>query len=297
MSEIQDVSENINDNVTECFRGGRGGGGRGGGFGGARGGGGFSGGRARGGSFGGGGRSRSGSPNRGTGRSGSPPRGTERSGSPPRGTERSGSPRYFGNYNKNVKATRGAGTITPRQPANRYGTTATINNNVRDNIPPLYPITQAKSPQSTGGYLNDKNYIKNPQKLSKAYYPAQQLQTPVAVKDGAYARRRWAGGRRPWYRRRPATYNTYNYTSTTPYPYYNPYYWFFPYTAAATTQPSVTNIYPVTTSDSDGNDGEQNIQQSEMQMTTGYDDFNYELLFIYLFGIIILLLILVMVKN
>ena len=92
-------------------------------------------------------------------------------------------PTYYGNYNRNIKSINGSGVITPRVPANRYTTTSVINNLVNNNIPPLYPITQAKSPESTGGYLNDKNYVINPMELNKTYYPAQQLQIPFDVKN------------------------------------------------------------------------------------------------------------------
>ena len=216
--------------------------------------------------------------------------------------ERSSHPQYHGNYNKNIKSVRGSGVITQHQPANRYHTTSTITDTVNNNIPPLYPITQAKSPQSTGGYLNDKNYIVNPHKLNKTYYPAQQIQTPVSVDDKHYRRRR--RHHQPYYRNRRPYYDT-SYTYSDPYPYYNPYYWFFPYENIAA-QPDVTNIYPIVKdktndviiSDDDNLNNENTNENTNKKNQTTHENryFNDNLSFIYLFIIIVLLFLVIFMK-
>jgi hypothetical protein len=262
----------------------------------------------------------------GRSRSGSPVglrggfRGGSRSGSPVglrggfRGGSRSGSPvglrdgsRYHGNYNKNVKAINGSGVITPRQPANRKYATSIINDNVNNNISPLYPITQANSPQSTGGYLNSKNYIRNPIKLNKTYYPSQEIQTPVVVNNYNKHHGRWRRrGRGRKYNnhinnnnnsRYGLSYPYYNYGygynypySWYSYPYYNPYYWFNSY----------ENTVPATTTEIDVTDNnEKNQIENQKQIQLLYENdaknqlFNTYTIFI---AILIILLFLFMKK-
>ena len=92
------------------------------------------------------------------------------------GVNRSGG-QFHGNYNTNIKGIGGAGVNMVRNPANRYSQTARITTNAGNNaINPLYPANyNAKNPLKTGAYLNDKNYVKHPDKLNDYYYPSQKL--------------------------------------------------------------------------------------------------------------------------
>jgi len=85
---------------------------------------------------------------------------------------------YYGNYDKNVKAIKGGGVITPSNPPNRKNTTGTINNTWKKNINPVPPLFKSKYysvPDLTNGYLNSNNFVVNDDYISDYYYPSQKL--------------------------------------------------------------------------------------------------------------------------
>lgn len=87
--------------------------------------------------------------------------------------------KYYGNYDKNIKAIKGSGVITPSNPPNRTNTTGTINNKWNNNIittPPLQKSIYYSNKILTNGYLNQNNYIDDDDKtISNYYYPSQNL--------------------------------------------------------------------------------------------------------------------------
>ena len=82
---------------------------------------------------------------------------------------------YHGNYDKNIKAIRGGGVITPSNPPNRASTTGTVNNTWDVNItptPPLYESVYYSDKILTDGYLNPNNYVVESDYVSDYYYPS-----------------------------------------------------------------------------------------------------------------------------
>ncbi len=225
-------------------------------------------------------------------------------------------PHYYGNYNRNITGISGAGVITPQIPANRYFPTSTITNSVNKNIPPLYPITQAPHPVTTGAYLNDKNYIATPDNLNKTYYPAQQIQTPVNVVDKnidsneyPYWKNKqniypyWKNKQYPYWKNKPYPYykNIPNIQSTTyvnntlPYPtiYPNPVTYpsilpipFFDNAVPQISETNITNNYPLpiqqNTSETNvivdkNNDSDGNNDKNQTNITSAQNNENKNL--------------------
>jgi hypothetical protein len=85
---------------------------------------------------------------------------------------------YYANYNKNVKAIRGSGVITPSNPPNKSKTTGTIKNTWDKNIkpiPPTYNAVYYSDKNLTNGYLNKNNYVEEDEYISNSYYPSQRF--------------------------------------------------------------------------------------------------------------------------
>lgn len=85
--------------------------------------------------------------------------------------------KYYGNYDKNIKAIRGGGVITPSNPPNRLSTTDTIKKTWYPGleiIPPMNKTVYYSDSNLTNGYLdpNDKNNYDN--NISDYYYASQQ---------------------------------------------------------------------------------------------------------------------------
>lgn len=98
--------------------------------------------------------------------------------------------RYYGNYDKNVKAIKGGGVITPSVPPNRSNTTGTIKNTwesiQNDNItitPPVYKSVYYSNPILTDGYLNSNNYVDEDKYISDHYYPSQKFDKVLNIKS------------------------------------------------------------------------------------------------------------------
>ena len=86
--------------------------------------------------------------------------------------------KYYGNYDKNIKAIKGGGVIVPSNPPNREKTTETINSTWKKNIKPINPLFKSKhysDPNLTNGYLNQNNYVTPDENISDYYYPSQKI--------------------------------------------------------------------------------------------------------------------------
>ena len=86
--------------------------------------------------------------------------------------------KYYDKYDKNIKAIRGGGVITPANPPNKYNTTDTIDNTWKKNIIPVPPMFKAKyysNPDLTNGYLNENDYVESDEYISDYYYPSQKM--------------------------------------------------------------------------------------------------------------------------
>ena len=94
--------------------------------------------------------------------------------------------KYYDNYDKNVKAIRGGGVITPANPPNKKKTTDTIKNIWNDDIiptPPLYKSVYYSDKNLTNGYLNDDNYVDENESISDYYYPSQKFNDVINLKN------------------------------------------------------------------------------------------------------------------
>ena len=86
--------------------------------------------------------------------------------------------KYYGNYDKNIKAIKGSGVITPSNPPNKKYTTDTIKNTWNKNVnymPPTYIAKYYSDPDLTNGYLNSKNYVDKNNNINDYYYPSQKI--------------------------------------------------------------------------------------------------------------------------
>lgn len=86
--------------------------------------------------------------------------------------------KYYGNFDRNIKAIKGGGVITPSNPPNKKTTTDTIKNTWSNNInhtPPTNVATYYSNPDLTNGYLNSKNYISKNKYINDYYYPSQKF--------------------------------------------------------------------------------------------------------------------------
>ena len=98
-------------------------------------------------------------------------------------------PQYYGNYDKNVKAIRGGGVITPSNPPNRNSTTDTIKNTwnyaltPNPPVPPMFKSVYYSEPNLTTGYLSSNNYVSgnndDDKFIGNYYYPSQQIDNVV----------------------------------------------------------------------------------------------------------------------
>jgi uncharacterized protein YfkK (UPF0435 family) len=95
--------------------------------------------------------------------------------------------KYYNNYDKNVKAIRGGGVITPTNPPNAMSKTGTITNTLKNNIipvPPMYKSKYYSNPDLTNGYLNENNYIDEDKYISDYYFPSQKLNKVDFIDSG-----------------------------------------------------------------------------------------------------------------
>lgn len=86
--------------------------------------------------------------------------------------------KYYGNFDKNIKAIKGGGVITPSNPPNRQNQTGTVNNtwnNLITPTPPLYKNVYYSDKNLTNGYLNQNNYVVENNSISDYYYPSQKF--------------------------------------------------------------------------------------------------------------------------
>ena len=93
---------------------------------------------------------------------------------------------YHGNYDKNIKAIRGGGVITPSNPPNRKSTTGTVNNTWNSKlevIPPLFESVYYSDKILTNGYLNSNNYVVESDYISDYYYPSQNFDKVNLLND------------------------------------------------------------------------------------------------------------------
>ncbi len=96
--------------------------------------------------------------------------------------------KYYSNYDKNIKAIKGGGVITPSNPPNKTSQTNTIKN-TWDNLnpytptPPLYKNVYYSDKNLTNGYLNDDNYIIENKQISNYYYPSQKFNKVYNIND------------------------------------------------------------------------------------------------------------------
>lgn len=93
--------------------------------------------------------------------------------------------KYYTRYNRNIKAIRGSGVVTPRPPKDSNYSTGTIKETLVDDIeymPPFYLRTWDNDEQNTNGYLNEKDYVDYVPDIDKYYYTTQQMDK-VNVKD------------------------------------------------------------------------------------------------------------------
>lgn len=89
--------------------------------------------------------------------------------------------KYYGNYDKNIKAIGGGGVIIPSNPPNKSKTTGTINNTWNQDqtpVPPLFKSVYYSEPNLTNGYLNENNWVDQSieqNQISDYYYPSQRF--------------------------------------------------------------------------------------------------------------------------
>lgn len=86
--------------------------------------------------------------------------------------------KYYSKYNKNIKAIKGSGVVTPRPPKDTSDTTGTVKETLHEDImymPPLYLRTWDNDEQNTNGYLNSSDYVNYVPDIDKYYYTTQQL--------------------------------------------------------------------------------------------------------------------------
>lgn len=107
---------------------------------------------------------------------------------------------YHGNYDKNIKAIRGGGVITPSNPPNRTDTTVTINNTWGNNIkpvPPLYESVYYSDKILTDGYLNQNNYVEKNDYISDYYYPSQNFDKVINLGDNNNLKKKYLNNINP----------------------------------------------------------------------------------------------------
>lgn len=93
--------------------------------------------------------------------------------------------KYYTRYNRNIKAIKGSGVITPRPPKDSDQTTGTVKETLVNDIqymPPFYLRTWDNDEQNTNGYLNEKDYVDYVPEIDRYYYTTQQMDK-VVVKD------------------------------------------------------------------------------------------------------------------
>lgn len=93
--------------------------------------------------------------------------------------------KYYGNYDKNIKAIRGGGVITPSNPPNREYTTDTIKKTWYDSVvptPPLFETVYYSNKNLSNGYLNTNNYVIKKEPISDYYYPSQKFNKVINLK-------------------------------------------------------------------------------------------------------------------
>lgn len=95
---------------------------------------------------------------------------------------------YYANYDIDITCIKGAGNVTPRQPANRSKTTENITPTFKKTvkfIPSLYKITDRGDKIDTSGYVNKNNYIIEDDLIKNNYYTAQQFDNNINLfKEG-----------------------------------------------------------------------------------------------------------------
>ncbi len=93
--------------------------------------------------------------------------------------------KYYTKYNKNIKAIKGSGVVTPRPPKDCNCTTGTVKETLHDDIvymPPLYLRTWDNDEQNTNGYLNSNDYVDYVPDIDKYYYTTQQMGDVIVKK-------------------------------------------------------------------------------------------------------------------
>ena len=107
---------------------------------------------------------------------------------------------YHGNYDKNIKAIRGGGVITPSNPPNRSSTTGTINNTWDKNItptPPLFESVYYSNKILTDGYLNPNNYVVHNDDISDFYFPSQNFNKVTNLKSNQILKKKYLNNSNP----------------------------------------------------------------------------------------------------
>ena len=92
--------------------------------------------------------------------------------------------KYYGNYDKNIKAIKGSGVITPSNPPNRTNRVETIKNTWNNGIQPTIPLSQTvyySDKNLTSGYLNTNDFVEDGtnQPISNYYYPSQKFNNVI----------------------------------------------------------------------------------------------------------------------
>lgn len=93
--------------------------------------------------------------------------------------------KYYGNYNKNIKAIKGGGVITPANPPNRTKTTESIKNTWDEEIIPTPPLSKTvyySNKNLTNGYLNENNFVLKSDEINDYYYPSQKFNNVINLK-------------------------------------------------------------------------------------------------------------------